>query len=200
MIKKILPFLGSIVALSAGIHAQSNSIPKPVAVRWIVGETGKGLGDEAERPRIVQPKNEAVKASVSINIKSVERIAFDMINQKRAENGLGALAWSDQLEGLARSHSEDMAQFDYFSHRSRDGKVVSDRADDNGIGKWRAIGENIAFNRGFADPIAKAVDLWLNSPSHRTNLMSSSWKESAVGVAVAPDGSYYFTQVFLTRK
>ena len=63
-----------------------------------------------------------------------------------------------------------------------------------------SIGENIAFNRGYKDPVEVAVELWLKSPSHRQNLLKSDWSESAVGIAVADDGSYYFTQVFLTRK
>ena len=93
-----------------------------------------------------------------------------------------------------------MAELKFFSHRGLDNKMVSDRADDIGLSKWRAIGENIAFERGYKDPIGKAVELWFESPSHRHNLLENSWKESAVGVAVARDGSYYFTQVFLLRK
>ncbi|MBK7394583.1 MAG: CAP domain-containing protein [Chloracidobacterium sp.] len=122
------------------------------------------------------------------------------MNQKRAEVGLKPLIWNDDLEKIARGHSENMAEYDFFSHRGLDGKAVSDRADAAGLSKWRSIGENIAFNRGYQDPIAKAVDLWLNSPSHKNNLLSASWKESAVGVAITEDGSYYFTQVFLLRK
>jgi len=45
-----------------------------------------------------------------------------------------------------------------------------------------------------------AVDLWLESPTHRHNMLDPYWKESAVGVGVAEDGSIYFTQVFMTRK
>ncbi len=93
-----------------------------------------------------------------------------------------------------------MAEFQFFDHKGLDNKMVSDRADAVKVGKWRAIGENIAFSRGFSDPIAKAVELWLDSPSHRRNMLSADWKESAVGVAVTEDGAYYFTQVFLVRK
>jgi uncharacterized protein YkwD len=93
-----------------------------------------------------------------------------------------------------------MAEFSFFSHRGLDNKLVSDRADAQKVVKWRAIGENIAFNRGYKDPVQKAVELWLDSPTHRRNLMDETWRESAVGVAVAPDGSYYFTQVFLVRR
>ena len=137
---------------------------------------------------------------LSINIGSVERTAFRLLNQKRIENDLKPLMWSDDLERVARIHSQNMADFKFFDHKGIDGKMVSDRADCLGVGNWRSIGENIAFSRGYADPVAKAVDLWLDSPSHRRNLMNENWKESAVGVAVAADGSYYFTQVFLLRK
>jgi hypothetical protein len=158
--------------------------------------------DEPEgltRPRVVEIKAADVKASVIVNTVPLERTAFDMLNQKREENGLPRLAWSDQLAAAARVHSQNMAEFNFFSHRGLDGKMVSDRADDQHIGRWRSIGENIAFTRGYQDPVAKAVQLWMDSPAHHQNLMDSNWKEAAVGIAVAPDGSYYFTQVFLRK-
>jgi len=205
MIKKLFLFLGLVAASATISLAQTNNFPTPVAIKFMSGETGVNNNDEITRPRVVVEKKSdtkasAVKSSVMVKIASVEHIAFDMINQKRAEAGLKSLMWSDELEGMARGHSQNMADFNYFSHRSLDGKMVSDRADDIGLSKWRAIGENIAFNRGFADPIAKAVDLWMNSPSHKHNLMGDNWKEAAIGVAIAADGSYYFTQVFLARK
>lgn len=149
--------------------------------------------EELFRPR-------RVENVAAVNVSAVERSAFELLNKKRVERGLAALNWSSDLEVVARQHSQNMAEFQFFSHRGLDNKLVSDRADAAGVGRWRAIGENIAFNRGFDDPVGKAVELWLDSPSHRRNLLSDTWKESAVGVAVAEDGSYYFTQVFLARK
>lgn len=208
MHKKLFLFLGLFAALASCVVAQSNNSLKPVAVRWVVGETGSGPNAdellEGDRPRVVTTKNaEAkpeVKAAAYAKVASVEHTVFDLINQKRSEVGLKPLIWSDELERVARGHSENMAELDFFGHRGPDGKAVSDRADAAGLSKWRSIGENIAFNRGYQDPIAKAVDLWLNSPSHKNNLLSANWKESAVGVAITEDGSYYFTQVFLLRK
>ena len=130
---------------------------------------------------------------------SAERLAFDIVNQKRAENGLAPLTWSDDIATIARLHSQNMAEFNFFGHRGLDNKMVSDRADDNGVKKWRSIGENIAYNRGYQDPVTKAVELWLASPSHNHNMMDLNWKESAIGVAIAEDVSYYFTQVFLKK-
>lgn len=199
MNKKLFLIPGMFAVLATGVFAQTNNFQTPVAVKFMSGEFGGG-GDEVPRPRVVDNKAAEVKSTVSAKIASVEHIAFDIINQKRTENGLKPLTWSDPLENIARGHSQNMADFNYFSHRSLDGKMVSDRADEARLGKWCAIGENIAFNRGFADPIAKAVDLWMNSPSHKNNLMGENWKEAAIGVAIAADGSYYFTQVFLARK
>jgi len=133
-------------------------------------------------------------------ITELERTTFDLLNAKRKERGLPALAWSEAVAAVAREHSVDMATMNYFSHKDINGRYVSDRADSFGLKKWRAIGENIAFNKGFADPITRTVELWMNSSSHRQNLLDDHWKESAVGIAVASDGSYFFTQVFLDKK
>ena len=146
-----------------------------------------------------RPQLAAVKASVVVNTLSVERAAFDVINQKRIDSGLSPLAWSDDLAQIARLHSHHMADQNFFDHRDQANKLVNDRAVDAGLKDWRAIGENIAFNRGFKDPIEKAVELWLDSSGHRQNLMNPMWNQTAVGVAVGTDGSYYFTQVFWLR-
>ena len=122
------------------------------------------------RPRVIPEKAAAVKASIIVNTASIEHVAFDLINKKRVENGFKQLEWSEDVAKIARQHSLDMAEFKYFGHR------------------------------GLEDPVEVAVELWLKSPSHRQNLLKSDWSESAVGIAVADDGSYYFTQVFLTRK
>ena len=113
--------------------------------------------------------------------------------------GLAALAWNENLARVANVHSQNMAEYSFFSHRGLDDKMVSDRADAVGIRGWRAIGENIAYERGHADPVAKAIQLWLDSPSHRQNMLSKDWRECAIGVAVGSDGGYYFTQVFLRK-
>jgi uncharacterized protein YkwD len=150
------------------------------------------------RPRIVE-KVSGVKASVIVKNVEVSRAVFDLMNQKRVENGRPALAWSDDLARVASLHSENMAEYSFFSHRGLDSKLVSQRADDAQVGRWRAIGENIAYHRGYKDPAAKAIELWLDSPGHRQNMLNPDWKETAIGVAIAADGSYYFTQVFLKK-
>ncbi len=212
MYTKLFLSFGVLAALAVSSPAQDNTIQPPsgpnATVRLSDLENGLARYLEADdnavangsvRARIVTEKASAVKASVLVNTMSLERTAFDLLNQKRAENGEGPLAWNDKLAATARLHSQNMAEFSFFSHRGLDGKMASGRADQMGVGRWRSIGENIAYNRGYKDPVTKAVELWLESPDHRHNLLDGSWRESAVGIAVAPDGSYYFTQVFLKK-
>lgn len=128
-----------------------------------------------------------------------ERQVFDLINQKRKEFGLQPLVWNENTARVARMHSENMAQYHFFGHRGLDGKAVDGRADSIGLKKWRVIGENIASLRGYKKPLDQVITCWMNSPGHRENLLREKWRESGVGVAVASDGTYYFTQVFLKK-
>jgi uncharacterized protein YkwD len=185
--------LGLIAVLANATSAQNTTFQNQTA------SSVAGSGNDVERPRVIADRDAEVKASVIVNTAAVERSAFELLNKKREENGLKRLVWNDDVAKVARQHSQNMAEFKYFSHRGLDDSMVSDRADRSGLVKWSSIGENIAFNRGYKDPIEVAVRLWIESPSHRRNLLNSEWRESAVGIAVAEDGSYYFTQVFLLR-
>jgi len=53
--------------------------------------------------------------------------------------------------------------------------------------------------KGYSDPATMAVEKWMQSESHKKNILNDQWRESAIGVAVADDGAIYFTQVFITR-
>ena len=139
-------------------------------------------------------------AAVPAAVSDAEHRAFNLLNAERAANGLPELVWSDRVAEVARRHSENMAKNDFFSHQDLDGLLVNDRADRAGLSDWTAIGENIAYIKGFKDPCASAITNWMHSTAHRENLLSSRWKVSAIGVAITDSGIYYFTQVFIVRK
>lgn len=168
-----------------------------------------------KRPRIVvekdtktAPNSNEVKASAkppvlsvtsSARIFELERQAYDILNQKRKENGLAPIEWNEDMAKVARLHSENMAKFKFFSHAGQDGLMVNDRADSLGFYKWKAIGENIAYNRGYANPAEFAAERWMLSPTHKDNILNKRWQVTGVGLAIADDGTYYFTQVFLQK-
>jgi uncharacterized protein YkwD len=144
--------------------------------------------------------NGAVRVKAPGVAAEIERQVFNLLNAERRSKGLSELEWNDEVAALARLHSNNMADGKFFSHRGSDGSMVDDRADRLGLGAWRVIGENIAYMRGYDDPAALAVEKWMESTAHRKNLLGPNWKESAVGVAITEDGTYYMTQVFLLRK
>ena len=139
-------------------------------------------------------------ASKKITPADLEREIFVRLNSTRQSNGLADLVWNDQVAAVARLHSQNMADKKFFSHRGSDGSMVDDRADRVGLGQWLTIGENIAYIRGYDDPAGLAVEKWMDSTAHRTNLLGKNWHQSAVGVAMTEDGTYYITQVFLHRR
>jgi uncharacterized protein YkwD len=129
----------------------------------------------------------------------LEARAFAAINQERAAYGLPPLRLAGDLSVVAREHSQDMVERDYFAHQSPDGRDLRHRFARHGISNWRYIAENIACNRGYEDPVNAAVAGWMNSPGHRKNILNKNLAESGIGVAVSDSGRVFFTQVFATR-
>jgi len=171
-----------------------------VSLKSSFGEDAKTVNTSRPRVYVEKEKSSETSTKKAVNDFDLERKAFAQINQQRAAAGLQPLIWSDDATKIARIHSENMANFKFFSHAGLDGSMVNDRADDFGVNKWRAIGENIAYNRGYANPVEFAVERWMKSVSHRENILNDRWKESGIGLAITPEGAYYFTQVFLLRK
>ena len=162
---------------------------------------GSNAGSGLTRTQVYksEPAKPAGK-SMATKAFDLERRAFELINQQRSKISLEPLAWCDDAAKIARLHSENMANHNFFSHTGMDGSLVNDRADFFGIKKWQAIGENIAYNQGFDNPVEFAVERWMQSPKHRDNLLNTRWKESGIGIAITASGTYYFTEVFLARK
>ena len=130
---------------------------------------------------------------------SMEQRAFELINAQRRARGQSPLVWDAELTRMARLHSENMAARNFFAHTDPQGQNVVMRASMQGVTGWRAIAENIAYNSGYDDPAAFAVERWTVSVKHRENMLRGSFTHSGIGVARAADGRVFFTQVFVTR-
>ncbi len=129
----------------------------------------------------------------------IERRAFEQTNQVRSKNGLPALEWDGDVCRMARTHSENMSRLNFFSHVTPDGLRLRDRARAAGILTYTMLGENIAYNQGYQDPGAFAVERWMASPKHRANILSAEFRAMAIGTYVAADGSVFLTQTFISR-
>ena len=52
---------------------------------------------------------------------------------------------------------------------------------------------------GYQDPVSTAVDGWIKSDGHRQN-MEGNYNLTGIGVAMNPQGEYYFTQIFILKN
>ncbi|MFD8787505.1 CAP domain-containing protein [Kitasatospora sp. NPDC059599] len=115
----------------------------------------------------------------------------DLVNAERAKAGCGPVASEPRLATAAQSHSDDMANRNYFDHASPEGYHADHRIEATGY-RWSTWGENIA--RGQKDPAA-VMDAWMNSPGHRANILNCAFKQLGVGVRTGSGGPWW-TQVF----
>lgn len=141
----------------------------------------------------VQPQHDSTEDEVA----ALERKTFDAVNRKRVQHGHPPLAWNARLADVARAHSADMARRDYFDHVDPEGRHPSDRVVAAGL-PFSYVAENIARNHNMPDPVAAAVNGWMESPGHRANILGAPYVESGLGIAQGPDGTFYFTQLFYT--
>jgi len=113
----------------------------------------------------------------------------ELVNAHRVGVGCDALLWRADVTEVARAHSADMIDRDYFSHTNPDGDSPFDRLTDAGIEYSRAA-ENIAH--GYADAEA-VLAAWLDSPGHRANIENCQLREHGVGLVES-----HWTHVFMT--
>lgn len=102
----------------------------------------------------------------------------EITNQKRGEQGLPPLNIDTKLNEAAQRKAGDMFAFNYWAHTSPSGRTPWTFFNETGY-KYLYAGENLA--RDFMNPEA-VVDAWMNSPSHRDNLLNSNYKD--IGIAV----------------
>ncbi|GAA0621811.1 CAP domain-containing protein [Kribbella sandramycini] len=118
-------------------------------------------------------------------------------NAERARVGCPALNRHGALDNAAQGHAADMANRNYFSHTSQDGRSPFDRMRQAGYPSNSGMAENIAA--GYSTP-AQVVAGWMNSSGHRANILNCSYRSIGVGYAYRSGTAYghYWVQNFGT--
>jgi len=130
-------------------------------------------------------------------LNGVELGHIQMVNENRISRGFRPLHWDSDLAVIARKHSKDMAQFNYFSHTNLRGQEPSDRArahgynirKDQGNGWYTiGVGENLVARawshateftpQGMAEVQVEGL---MNSPGHRENILEEEYSRIGVG-------------------
>jgi len=156
------------------------------------------------------------------NAQHIEYLVHELTNQERQNHGLSQLAFDPEITQIARGHSSDMAEREYFAHETPEGLTPTDRADQNGYSCQKIVGlliytgiaENIfqghlfdsyytingeitSYEWNTDEEIAKTtVDGWMNSPGHRENILTEIFDREGIGVEITQDHKVYVTQNF----
>lgn len=109
----------------------------------------------------------------------ISSVIIDLTNGDRTSNGVGALAINSALDRAAQLKANDMATKGYFAHTSPEGVSPWHWFQEAGY-QFSYAGENLAVR--FSDSI-DVERAWMNSPTHRANLLNGEFTE--IGVAVA---------------
>ncbi|GAA2782080.1 CAP domain-containing protein [Streptomyces showdoensis] len=103
-----------------------------------------------------------------------------MVNQERRRAGVPDLRLDDRLSAAAQRHANDMAVNDLTQHNGTDGSDFSRRISDAGYPGNTARAENVTPGNS----VPEAMRMWMNSPGHRTNILSGSYR--AIGIGYSP--------------
>jgi uncharacterized protein YkwD len=113
-------------------------------------------------------------------------------NAARAKQRAAPLVASAPLAQAAQAHAIHMAKTGKFAHNDIGDGDVTSRIDATGY-QGRRWAENIAWGAGTAK---KAHEIWMKSPPHREQLLSTDYSEVGFGACKAADGKVYWVACF----
>ncbi len=133
--------------------------------------------------------NNLVRYGMGVSMYSAEVV--ELVNEERAKMGLGELRVDTNLQWAAQARALELIQS--FSHTRPDGSSCFTVLEEYGVTGYVTCGENIAA--GYLNP-EMVMDGWMNSPGHRSNILSANFDTIAVG-CVDYYGTPYWVQLFL---
>jgi uncharacterized protein YkwD len=135
-----------------------------------------------------------VTAERSITVIDLQAYAEEVLrltNAERRAAGLPDFGTSGALSAAAFTRAREITE--YFSHDRPDGRSCFTSYDEENI-SYRAAGENIAYGQSTPQEV---VSGWMDSPGHRSNILSSDFSQLGVGVELSEDGALYWSQNFM---
>ncbi len=154
----------------------------PEVAAWFPVGVGVNPWDRsggARKVKVQQAQMTTVLSDAASPSSDPTSLLQSLIEKERARHRLPSLRVSAALAAAALEHADDMRRRSYFAHLSPEGLSVGDRVLRRGV-RYARVVENIALS-GTAN---EALLQWLESPSHRANILDPEVAE--IGVAVAP--------------
>lgn len=161
----------------------------PVSDGTLGGAATKGPPASTLGPAVPRPGPSDVTRLGISHSDEIENAILELVNEKRAKAGAGALQLDVTLQETARRHSDDMFVRAFFAHEDPDGFSSADRIGQAHRQLIGLTGENLwmGTNLDLSDKKKLAVviiDSWMNSTGHRDNILRKEYTSLGVGVAV----------------
>lgn len=179
---------------------------------WMLGTGGfdeKPAGTTVKSPQTAQPERKPIisdgvkKPTVTsvtrsiVQAEELEKRIHDLVNDERRKHGISELGYDERVADVARKHSRDMAENDYFSHVNSNNMSPFERYEKAGLNCIYKGGENIHLSMKIVKNEAYfVVDGWMKSALHRQNILDERYTSEGIGVYVRDDGAAYTTQNF----
>lgn len=133
-------------------------------------------------------------SQTSSSMNSNEKEVFELINKQRTNNGLKELKVDEELQRVARIKAQDMVNNNYFSHTSPTYGSPFQMLNSFKI-SYKTAAENIAGNSSNTG----AVNSWMSSSGHKSNILNSSYNYTGIGVVSSPKYGRIFVQLFIGK-
>ena len=184
--KRIKPTLIIIAVLTAllyisalSVSASEHIVAKGDSMWKISRSYGVSLDDlikanpHIKNPGLIYPKDKLYIPDGKSQADQVLRL----VNDYRAQAGLGALKLDWELCRVAQAKADDMAAKGYFAHQSPTYGSPAKMLKSFGV-SYRTMGENIAKGYKDADSVMTG---WMNSSGHRANILKQGFTKLGVG-------------------
>lgn len=117
---------------------------------------------------------------------------LQLVNKERAARGLQPLTLDAKASAAAQVRAAECARS--FSHTRPDGRSCFTALKEGGV-SYRRAGENIAYGQRTANSV---MTDWMNSSSHRANILNSNYTSIGIGYTVI-NGTPYWAQFFVQK-
>ena len=182
---------GAVVVMPNGqVQQAAQPVQTQTAAQQSI-QTSSAQTAAATTPTVVTPSQNTVStASAAEPLSDLAKNILAELNATRTANGLGTLRYAPELQTAADTRAVECVQ--NFSHMRPNGTGCETAVTVD----YMVTGENLIQVTSEFATAAIMMDTWMNSPTHRNNILLSSFTDVAIGVYVV-NGTTYVSTVFV---
>jgi uncharacterized protein YkwD len=139
----------------------------------------------------------------TVDITAVEADLVEAVNDARADRDVSELAVNGALMPAARDHAAELASRHLLDHASiQPGReTLSERLSAADAPAWSVAGENLIQLPFTTTNVSRESVLgWLESPTHRTQMLDANYTHTGVGIVRDAHGDWFIVQLFIRRR